>query len=340
VKGAATSQANAGSGVIYDAQGYILTNRHVIDSADAIEVTVPGGKIVAGTLVGQDPVADIAVVKIDPAAVSAVAAFGDSSLVRSGQRVVAIGSPLQFETSITRGIISGTDRSIGLIELAARLSAGLKLPPELPHSLDVALVANSPVWNLTVTPAALPRDARARTSELSELAGITGVPEEKLVADLFASDPYADVRVGVDLTQAQELALQERLPQLAGASVVQRSIRTYVDPLIFGHVLGYVGPLNEADVKRLKALGYRSGELVGKVGVEAGLETTLRGKNGWADVEVVRDAGGAPGCRAKLEARENFAGFLFIGSLRARSSARMVRRASHRWDPVRAAALP
>ncbi len=149
-----------------------------------------------------------------------------------------------------------------------------------------ALVANSPVWNLQVTPAALPVDARARTTELSEIAQITGVPEQKLVASLLAADPYADVPAGGDLTQAQELALMERLPGLAGASIVQRSVRNYVDPLIFGHVLGYVAPLNEADLKRLKPLGYRPGEVVGKVGVEAGLETMLRGTNGWADVEV------------------------------------------------------
>jgi penicillin-binding protein 2 len=149
-----------------------------------------------------------------------------------------------------------------------------------------ALVANSPVWNLNVTPAALPLDARGRTKELSELARITGVPEEKLVVTLLASDPYADVRVGADLTQAQELALTERLPDLAGASIAQRSIRTYVDPLVFGHVLGYVGPLNEADLKLLRRTGYLPGEVVGKVGVEAGLESMLRGRNGWEDVQV------------------------------------------------------
>jgi penicillin-binding protein 2 len=149
-----------------------------------------------------------------------------------------------------------------------------------------ALVANSPVWNLEVTPAALPLDARRRTAELAQLASITGVAEDKVVADLAGSDLYAGVRVGGDLTQAQELALTERLPDLPGTAIVQRSVRTYVDPLIFGHVLGYVAPLNEADLKKLKAVGYRAGEVVGKVGVEAGLESMLRGKNGWADVEV------------------------------------------------------
>ncbi len=150
----------------------------------------------------------------------------------------------------------------------------------------VALVANSPVWSLEVVPAVLPIDARARAAELSELARITGMQEAAVIAALLAADPYGSVRVGRDLTQAQELAINERLPDLPGASIVQRAVRTYVDPLTFGHVLGYVGPLNEADVKRLKPDGYRAGEVIGKVGVEAGLETLLHGKNGWADVEV------------------------------------------------------
>ena len=150
----------------------------------------------------------------------------------------------------------------------------------------VALVANSPVWNLEVIPAALPNDARARAAELSELAHITGVQEEAMTAELRGADPYGSVRVGPDLTQLQQLAINERLPDLPGASIVQHAVRTYVDPMIFGHVLGYVGPLNEAELKRLKPSGYRPGEVIGKVGVEAGLENLLRGTNGWADVEV------------------------------------------------------
>ena len=150
----------------------------------------------------------------------------------------------------------------------------------------VALVANSPAWNLEVIPAALPNDARARAAELSELAHVTDVQETAIVAELLAADPYGSVRVGPDLSQAQELAINERLPDLPGASIVQRAVRTYIDPLTFGHVLGYVGPLNEAELKRLKPAGYQPGEMVGKVGVEAGLENLLRGKNGWADVEV------------------------------------------------------
>ncbi len=108
--------ANAGSGLIIDARGNIVTNRHVIDGAELIEVTLLGGQTVAATLVGQDPVADIAVVRIDAKAIPGVATFGDSAQMRPGQRVVAIGSPKLFETTITHGIISGTDRVIGSLE--------------------------------------------------------------------------------------------------------------------------------------------------------------------------------------------------------------------------------
>lgn len=124
---ATTREANAGSGLIFDAGGYLVTNRHVIDGADAIEVSLLGGKVVPGTLVGADPVADLAVVKIDTP-VPAVAPFGDSALVRSGQHIVAIGSPHQFDDSVTRGIISGTDRSVGgmdgLLQTDAPISPG------------------------------------------------------------------------------------------------------------------------------------------------------------------------------------------------------------------------
>ncbi len=148
------------------------------------------------------------------------------------------------------------------------------------------LVENSPVWTLAVVPAALPVHAAQRASELAELSRITGVDEAKMADQLLAADAYTDVTVASDITQAQELALEERLPTLGGASIQQRSVRTYIDPLVFGHVVGYVGPIDGAEAKRLLALGYQTDELIGKVGVEAGLESILRGKDGWADEEV------------------------------------------------------
>ena len=150
----------------------------------------------------------------------------------------------------------------------------------------VPLVQNTPIWALQVVPGDMPADSRARASELAALATLTGLLEEDLHAALATSDRFSPVRVGADLSDAQVLAIGERLPSLPGASLTNRAVRTYVDSLAFGHVLGYVGPLDDADLMRLRSRGYQPGEVVGKVGVEAGLESLLRGTNGWADVEV------------------------------------------------------
>ena len=150
----------------------------------------------------------------------------------------------------------------------------------------VPLVQNMPVWALQVVPGDMPADARARASELALLATLTGRPEEDLYAAFATSDAFLPVHVSADLTDAQVLAISEKLPGLPGASLTNHGVRTYVDPLVFGHVLGYVGPLDDQDLMRLRPRGYLPGEMVGKVGVEAGLESLLRGTNGWEDVEV------------------------------------------------------
>jgi penicillin-binding protein 2 len=150
----------------------------------------------------------------------------------------------------------------------------------------LALVQNTPVWNLQVIPADLPADARQRAAELATLAKLVGQPEDNLEASLAVDDPFSPARLGAALTETQVLAVNERLPSLPGASIAHHAVRTYVDPLTFGHVVGYVGPLDDADLQQLQPLGYQPDELVGKVGVEAGLESVLRGTDGWADVVV------------------------------------------------------
>ena len=148
------------------------------------------------------------------------------------------------------------------------------------------LVTNSPVWNLAVVPAALPSGASSRAREMTELARLTGTEEQALANAIFSADPYGQLTVKQNLSVAEELALNERLPDLPGALIVQRAVRTYRDPLVFGHVLGYVAPIAPAEMGRLRAQGYQPDELTGKVGVEAGLESLLRGRDGWEDVEV------------------------------------------------------
>ncbi|MDQ2787892.1 MAG: trypsin-like peptidase domain-containing protein [Chloroflexota bacterium] len=117
-----------GSGVIYDKAGLILTNNHVVEGATAIDVELADGTRISGTLVGRDPSNDVAVVRIDPTKVPAVAELGDSSAVKPGQQVVAIGSPEALENSVTEGIVSGVNRQldnyVGLIQTDAAINHG------------------------------------------------------------------------------------------------------------------------------------------------------------------------------------------------------------------------
>ncbi|MCL6587467.1 MAG: trypsin-like peptidase domain-containing protein [Anoxybacillus sp.] len=105
-------EAGTGSGVIFKKEGnsaYIVTNNHVIEGANKVEVSLSKGERVAATVVGADPLTDLAVLKIDGKYVKKVASFGDSSSLRIGEPVAAIGNPLGLDLSrtVTEGIVSG-----------------------------------------------------------------------------------------------------------------------------------------------------------------------------------------------------------------------------------------
>jgi S1-C subfamily serine protease len=106
-----------GSGVIYSADGYIITNNHVVtdetsgNPVSTIEVTLATGEQLPATLVGHDPMTDLAVVKVTPKGSLPVAKFV-AGAPQVGEYAVAIGSPLGFENSVTLGIVSGLGRSL------------------------------------------------------------------------------------------------------------------------------------------------------------------------------------------------------------------------------------
>lgn len=103
----------AGSGAVIDQQGHILTNHHVIEGAKQIQVTLYDGKNYEGKVVGGDEASDIAVIKIDAPSDSLYPVkFGDSTHLRVGQRVFAIGNPFGLERTLTTGIVSSVNRTL------------------------------------------------------------------------------------------------------------------------------------------------------------------------------------------------------------------------------------
>jgi 2-alkenal reductase len=123
----------SGSGVIISDKGYILTNQHVIDGADTIQIVLANGAQMAATLVGSDQFSDIALLKVD-GTLPAAAEFGNSDALKPGETVIAIGSPLgDFKNTVTVGVVSATGRTLdtgngylmeGLIQTDAAINHG------------------------------------------------------------------------------------------------------------------------------------------------------------------------------------------------------------------------
>jgi S1-C subfamily serine protease len=101
-----------GSGIIFDAAGWILTNRHVVADATQVRVELQDGRVLIGTVYGEDTLTDLAIVRIEDDELP-VAIIGDSSQLRPGELAVAIGSPLgTFTNSVTSGVISALGRDV------------------------------------------------------------------------------------------------------------------------------------------------------------------------------------------------------------------------------------
>lgn len=112
-------ETGTGSGVIYkkaNGKAYIITNNHVVEGASKLTVSLSNGKEVEGKLLGSDSLTDLAVVEISAEHVEKVASFGDSSSLKAGESVIAIGNPLGKDLSrtVTQGIISGVDRTVSV----------------------------------------------------------------------------------------------------------------------------------------------------------------------------------------------------------------------------------
>ena len=125
-------EQGAGSGVIVRPDGYILTNNHVVQGATNIKVTLIGGKTLAGKIVGRDPLADLAVVKVDTNDPLPAARLGSSANLQVGQLAIAIGNPFALGSTVTTGVVSALNRKIeqanlvvdNLIQTSAAINPG------------------------------------------------------------------------------------------------------------------------------------------------------------------------------------------------------------------------
>ncbi len=131
--GTTGDQTVSGSGIFISGQGYVLTNNHVVEGTQGVNIILSDGTQEKATIVGTDPYSDIAVLKAD-GKVPAVATLGNSDVLQPGESVIAIGSPLgDFKNTVTVGVVSATGRSLdtgkgyqieGLIQTDAAINQG------------------------------------------------------------------------------------------------------------------------------------------------------------------------------------------------------------------------
>lgn len=108
-------QYGMGSGVVFQKKGnrvFVVTNNHVVEEGDAFEIGMHNGGRKKAELIGSDRISDLAVLEMDASGVDAVAEFGDSNDLKTGESVIAIGSPLGLGTSVTSGIVSSPKQTI------------------------------------------------------------------------------------------------------------------------------------------------------------------------------------------------------------------------------------
>jgi serine protease Do len=127
-----------GSGVLYTADGYILTNNHVVQDAERVTVVLHDRRHLEARVVGRDPSTEVAVVKIEGNGFP-VAQLGDSDAVALGDWALAMGSPLGLQFSVTAGIVSGIGRDIGILRAQREANAGRTAPLEHFIQTDAAL---------------------------------------------------------------------------------------------------------------------------------------------------------------------------------------------------------
>jgi serine protease Do len=133
------SRAGSGSGVIIREDGVILTNAHVVGPMDQVSVGLATGEELVGQVLGRDPSLDLAVVRVRASSRLPTAPLGDSDQLQVGQAAIAIGNPAGFERTVTTGVVSAVDRTLGsgleeLIQTDAAINPGNSGGPLLDSS--------------------------------------------------------------------------------------------------------------------------------------------------------------------------------------------------------------
>jgi serine protease Do len=234
-------QRGLGSGFIVSADGLILTNAHVVDGADKVEVKLKDGRTFKGRVVGTDSITDVAVIKIEANNLPSVT-FADTTNLEAGEWAIAIGNPFGLDNTVTTGIVSATgrnssqigvaDKRVSFIQTDAAINPGNSGGPLLNAKGEVIGINTAIIQNAQGLGFAIPIDTAGNIAE-------------DLIADGKVDHPFLGIQMA------------EITPELKEQLKTQRNIDLPVDRGVL--VVGVV-PNSPADRARLK-----SGDVIQKL---------------------------------------------------------------------------
>ncbi|MBL7952656.1 MAG: trypsin-like peptidase domain-containing protein [Flavobacteriales bacterium] len=285
----------AGSGVIVSTDGYIMTNNHVVEGADKIQVHLNDNRQFEGTVIGRDPSTDLALLKIDAKDLATVP-YGNSDDVRVGEWVLAVGNPMNLTSTVTAGIVSAKARNINLLQYDAARDI---IPLESFIQTDAAVNPGNSGGALV--------DANGRLVGInSAIASTTGaysgysfaIPVnivQKVANDLLEFGSVQRAYIGVSIRDMdQKLADETGLGRIKGVYVngITDGGAAQKAGMEAGDVIVKVGAIDVNNVPQLQEqVGkFRPGNKVPvtvfRKGEEQVFDMTLRGKEGTAVAAV------------------------------------------------------
>ena len=258
--GGSQARQASGSGVIIREDGYIVTNNHVVENAEKVEVTLNNNKTYEATIVGTDPATDVALIKVEETGLPTVP-FGNSDELRLGQWVLAIGSPYDLRSTITAGIVSAKGR-------------------QMQHSTRELKIESFIQTDAAVNPG---NSGGALVNEKGELVGIntaiisqTGsysgysfaIPSnlvKKVIGDIIEFGSVKRALLGITMQEIDSKKAEElKLSSPEGVYIVEVSKGSAADKagLKSGDVLVAVGSLNVKSMAEVQAqvASYRPGD--------------------------------------------------------------------------------
>lgn len=288
-------QVGFGSGVIISSDGYIVTNNHVVDNSDELDVTLNDNRSYKAKLIGTDPVTDLALIKIEEKNLPTIP-FGDSEKLKIGEWVLAVGNPFNLTSTVTAGIVSAKARSIGL----SPQPGGMKIESFI--QTDAAVNPGNSGGALVNTRGELVGINTAIASQTGSYAGYSfAVPVSivgKVIADLKQFGAVQRAMLGVSIRDINaDFAKEKHLTIFEGAYVEQVNERSAAleAGVKVGDVLIAVNGVKVKSVAQLQEQisRYRPGDMI-KVTIsrakeEIVLAVALKNKNG--NTSVIKESG-------------------------------------------------